>query len=540
MDRRTLITSVPLTAGLAAIGVPLARAAAGTERPDRPGAEPSTTFATFAIEENASIVVPSVGDLWPSCWGDDDELYAANGDGRGFGPAPGPDVAINRITGTAEDGDLTGTRLAVADQVAPVWTGPAFNRKPTGMACVDGVLYVAVQDLAKGSFDSAPAATISRSTDHGRTWTWDTNGPMFAEGVFTTIMFLDYGKDYADAPDEFVYLYGIDNNWRQAQDVYLARVPRGRVQDRQRWQFFTGRRRSGQATWSPDFDARRPVLHDETRSYREIFTEQGAHHLLPLAQGAVVYNKPLQRYFLTGWNAYQWTIYDAPTPWGPWGKSVKDFGAAWTLDKHGGYTPTIPSKFISADGRQMWVQSNICGPCGAQPKGRYNFNLRRFAVTLTDPDPERNERNGSNLALLPDAVTVQRCLHVGDASVLFDQSTERSEDDWNNERKDASWWGYTWPRPLRVNELVYTTGDVFDTGGWFERDLRVQVRRRGVWRDIPRQQVSPTYPYSRAAGSRVSYTFRFRPAVTDGIRIIGRPGGERTFTSISELSACLR
>ncbi|WP_147916961.1 DUF4185 domain-containing protein [Ruania zhangjianzhongii] len=537
MDRRTLITSVPLGAGLAAIGIPFAGSATTTEQPT---AVPSTVFATMEVEERASVVVPSVGDLWPSCWAEDDHLYAANGDGRGFGPAPGPDIAINRISGTPEEGDLTGTRLAVAGEVAPVWSGPDFNRKPTGIACVDGVLYVAVQDLAKHTFDSAPAATISRSTDHGRTWTWDPSGPMFSGGVFTTIMFLDYGKDYADAPDEYVYLYGIDHNWRQAQDVFLARVSRRHVQDRTEWQFFTGRQPSGDATWSHHIDARRPVLHDETRSYQEIFSEQGAHNLLPLAQGSVVYNRPLQRYFLTGWNAYQWMIYDAPTPWGPWGKSVKDFGGAWTPDKHGGYTPTIPTKFISADGRQMWVQSNVCGPCGAEPKGRYNFNLRRLSVTPADPVPERNERDGRNLALLPGAVAVQRCLHVGDASVLSDESTERSEDDWNNERKDASWWGYTWPRPVRVNELVYSTGDLFDNGGWFASDLRVQMRRRGVWRDVPRQQVSPAYPYSRAAGSRARYTFQFRTAITDGIRIIGRPGGERTFTSISELSAHFR
>lgn len=536
MDRRTLITSVPLGAGLAAIGVPMAGVAPGAEDPT---AAPSTFFATIEVEESASVVVPSVGDLWPSCWADDDQVYTANGDGRGFGPAPGPDIAINRIAGTPEEGELTGTRLAVAGEVAPVWSGPDFNRKPTGMACVDGLLYVAVQDLAKDTFDSAPAATISCSSDHGRTWTWDPSAPMFDGGVFTTVMFLDYGKDYADAPDDYVYVYGIDHNWRQAQDIFLARVPRQHVQDRQRWQFFTGRQPSGGAAWTDDINARRPVLHDETRSYREMFSE-GAHKLLPLAQGSVIYNRPLRRYFLTGWNAYQWTIYDAPTPWGPWGKSIKDFGAAWTLDKHGGYAPTIPTKFISADGRQMWMQSNVCGPCGAEPKGRYNFNLRRFSVAPTQQVPERNERDETNLALFPGTVPVQRCLHFGDPLVLSDESTERSEDDWNNERKSASWWGYTWPRPLRVNELVYTTGDLFDSGGWFERDLRVQVRRHGVWRDATRQQVSPAYPYSPAAGPRAVYRFRFRTALADGVRIIGRPGGEHTFTSISALSAWFR
>jgi hypothetical protein len=53
------------------------------------------------------------------------------------------------------------------------------------MICVDGVLYLAVQDLAL-DFDDAPAATICRSDDKGRTWTWDKSAPMFGDYVFTT------------------------------------------------------------------------------------------------------------------------------------------------------------------------------------------------------------------------------------------------------------------------------------------------------------------------------------------------------------------
>lgn len=537
MHRRTLITAVPAGAALAAITSAPARA---DDHPDGFTPAASTTYATMEIEERASVIVPSVGDLWPSCWADDDQLYTAHGDGRGFGAGPGVDIGINRISGHPEHGELTGTTLAGADQVGQVWSGPDHNRKPTGMACVDQVLYVAVQDLAKDTFDSAPAASISRSTDHGHTWTWDTGGPMFADGVFTTIMFLDHGKDHADASDQYVYAYGLDRNWRQAQDVFLARVPRDAVQDRARWQFFTGRQSSGTASWSHEIGARRPVLHDTARSYTTIFSERGARNLLPLAQGSVVYNKPLRRYFLTGWNAYQWSIYDAPTPWGPWAKSIKDFGAAWTPHKHGGYAPTIPSKFISEDGRQMWVQSNVCGPCGALPKGRYNFNLRRFSVAPASPIPQRNPRGGDNLALLPGTVAVQRCLHLGEPGVMSDGSTDLSEDDWNNERKSVSWWGYTWPRRLFVNQLIYTTGEIFDNGGWFAGDLRVQTRMRGAWVDVPAQQVSPTYPYSPRAGSRASYTFRFPTRVTDGLRIVGRPGGDHTFTSISELSVHFR
>src|SRR5215475_12950661 len=109
-----------------------------------------------------------------------------------------------------------------------------YNRKSTGMVCVNGTLYLAIQNLNKtpeAPFDDAPSASISKSTDHGVTWTWDKSAPMFSDHKFTTIFFLDFGKNNANAIDKYVYAYGLDNNWRQAfgtvldpVDVYLARV----------------------------------------------------------------------------------------------------------------------------------------------------------------------------------------------------------------------------------------------------------------------------------------------------------------------------
>ncbi|UYQ65038.1 hypothetical protein [Streptomyces peucetius] len=50
------------------------------------------------------------------------------------------------------------------------------NRRPTGTACVGGTLHFAVRDRAF-DFDAAPAATIAKSTDHGRTRTWTGRRP---------------------------------------------------------------------------------------------------------------------------------------------------------------------------------------------------------------------------------------------------------------------------------------------------------------------------------------------------------------------------
>ncbi len=510
----------------------------------------SDFFSTVDIDPAATVGAPAVGDnanhgdLWPNCWGEDDHVYTAYGDGVGFGGSYS-DIGVARISGMP--GSLQGTQLAQGDQVGQVWTAD-HTRKPTGMACVDGTLYLAVQDLAY-DFNDAPAATIAKSTDRGRTWTWDRSAPMFGGGVFTTVMFLDYGKGYTEAPDDYVYAYGLDHNWRDSfddsvpdpVDLYLARVPRGSVMDRSAWRFAGGFDAAGAPVWTADIDRRAPVLHDDRHIYQDVFTDGRVENTTVLGQGGIVYNKGLDRYVYTSWTEYTYEFYEAPNPWGPWRHfKTKDFGGyPWTHAKHGGYATTIPSKYISADGKSMWLQSNVC-PCGGgYPHGdhwAYTFSLRKVHL---EPRRATTPSNGidaaRNLAREPGTVGVERATHFGNGHFYNDGDLTRSEDDWNDQRKGASWWGYTWPREYLVNKVVYTTGEMFGDGGWFARDLRVQVRRDNQWVDVSGLRTSPEYPYDATAGTNRTYTLGFDPVAADGVRIIGAPGGTRTFTSIAEL-----
>ncbi|WP_159001387.1 hypothetical protein [Streptomyces sp. SBT349] len=544
------------TSALAAGQEPVARAADGappaTSAPtsDPTSAPPpdSTFFSTVGIDPAATVGAPAVGDnvnhgdLWPNCWSDDDNVYTAYGDGVGFG-GDYSDIGVARISGMP--GNLTGHQLST--DVGQVWT-PEHSRKPTGMACVDGDLYLAVQDLAF-DFNDAPAATIARSTDKGETWTWDRSAPMFGEGVFTTVMFLDYGRDYAHAPDDYVYAYGLDHNWRDSfndrvpdpVDLYLGRVPQDSVMDRGAWEFVSGTDGSGAPTWSSDIAERAPVLHDDRHIYQDVFTDNRVENTTVLGQGGIVYNAPLDRYIYTSWTEYTFEFYESPTPWGPWQRfDSKDFGGyPWTPAKHGGYAVTIPSKYISQDGRSMWVQSNVC-PCGGGfPPGEhwaYTFSLRRMEVEPRTPSvPENGPDPARNLAREPGTVGVERALHFGGPPVYGDGDLTRSQDDWNDERKPASWWGYTWPETYRMDRVVYTTGAMFGDGGWFAADLRVQVRRDGRWTDAGAVSVSPAYPYDATAGPNRTFTLTFPAVEGDGVRVIGTPGGTRTFTSVAEV-----
>lgn len=344
-------------------------------------------FSAASIADAAQFFALGDGDLWPNCWGDDDNIYTAHGDGMGFG-TEFADIGADVISGAPNV--MTGTTLAMGDAVGSIWTPGTFTRKPTGMACVDGSLYLAVQDL-RGDFNQAPASSISRSDDKGVTWTWDESGPMFDDGVFTTVFFLDYGKNYTNAPDDFVYAYGLDGNWRDSfddsaadpVDLYLGRVPKGSVQDRAAWEFFGGEK-GGEPTWTSTIEDRVAVLHDDRRAYPTDTADfaPGTANLSVLSQGSVVYNKPLDRYIYTSWTELTFEFYESPTPWGPWTLFLsRDFGRyPWSADLHGGYGVTIPSKFISEDGRDMLVQSNVC-PCAPAGMSVYDFALRQLKIT---------------------------------------------------------------------------------------------------------------------------------------------------------------
>ncbi len=530
--------------------------------------ETSTFFATAFVENAVSVGTDSDGDLWPTCWADDDALYSANGDGRGFGDEQSQDLVINRITGDPKWG-ITGERLAAADQVGNIWGDPSkYNRKPTGIVCADGRLYLAIHDLRRGpgdvEFNDVPNASVSWSDDHGRTWQ-KTQEPMFTDHVFTTIFFLDFGRDGRDAEDalgtegaRYVYAYGLDGNWRTSYsdtvfdpvDLYLARAPKDAVENRSRWEFFAGL--SGLAPlWTKELKDKQAVIHDGRRQYRTLRNAgQYPRNLSVISQGGVVYVKPLGRYLYTSWTEYTFEFYEAPAPWGPWRLFLtKDFGgypwfgrgADCPGPKNGGYGTTIPSKFISADGTSMWVQSNwwLGNTCG---DNAYSFNLRKLTLRpFTTELPANEPDSGENLARTGESVTpIEKSAHYGHSEYYNDGDLTKSEDSFDQQNKHLDFWGFTWAKPYLLNEVVYTTGIMLDDGGWFAANLRVQVRQNFQWVDVQNTSVAPRYPYSASAGAFQTYTFTFATTWGDGVRIVGQPGGNAYFTSIAELEVYYR
>ncbi len=577
-----------------------------------PTPPPSTYITSFAEESQPSVQMTyntqtQIGDLWPSCWSDDNNLYAANGDGIAFNGQPNTstthfyDMAISQISGNPAANPATAlVGTTVSYEFTPSLTTPAsansaigvnytgqntFNDKPTGMLCVSGNLYLAYQNLgtSAANFTGAPAASILRSTDHGRTWSAPPAAPMFGTsdpntaGVFTTIFFLDMGQDpQAKGTPEpaYIYAYGLDNNWTAQTKLFLARIPYNvgnnltpnNLLNASTWQFYSGVDGSN-PLWNATVSNKVAVLTDTRSLYNNITTQiksqcpsgtaqPGLEAVI--AQGGVTYDAPLNRYIFSSWSCATHEFYDAPNPWGPWthistggtnggqAAASKDFGPLLIAGNRGQYGTSIPSKFISADGQTVYLQSNVAEPiiANATVQDGYTFSLRKVFLQRPASNPAAtNSMSPTNLATMPNTLALSKSTHYGQLCALncadiLAGTAAGSEDDYDDENKVAdnlqSYWGYTWPQQYNINKVVYTTGGPFpqNDGGWFASGLTVQLRQNGVWVNASGVAPMPAYPYDATALPNKTYTFTFSQAAADGVRIIGNvPASNGNFTS---------
>jgi hypothetical protein len=357
---------------------------------DRDPNRPTYRITGVTVEDAITYQVPdpifprNCGDLWPMTWADDDNIYTANGDGFAFGWMP-TDIKVSRVYGTPPN--MQGEAISFAwGNFLGRWWPPEWwkvSRKPTGMTCVHGKLYLFVQNLknflSDNEFGDAPAASISWSEDHGASWHYDRSAPMFDNHVFTTGFFLDYGKCNDYAFDGYVYVYGLDYNWRyspgyRSTKLYLARVPQGQIVQRPAWRFFSGFEVDGTPTWSADINEKIPVLQDED----EFWGKTG------ISQGSVTYIPALNRYLYATWSDTAWIFYESKYPWGVWRRVsvVQWANIPWTEEFFGGYATVVPSKLLEPDGSGGWIVSSMLG---AFNNDFYNLGMRRIFIESERP-----------------------------------------------------------------------------------------------------------------------------------------------------------
>ena len=345
----TALTLVPAPAGLAGAEPP-------APRPPYPPS-PVITKLTWAPKETIVRAAPGC-DNFPLTWADDDALYTTYGDGRGFEPQVERKLSMGfaRITGPPDRFTAANVRSPSGEQLGEGRRG----KKGWGLLCVGSVLY-----LWLGHADRNGAqAQLAWSADHGRTWT-------FADWTLAElgmVGFVNYGRDYAGAPDGFVYAYSHDGPRADtpADRFVLMRAPKDRLTRREAWEFFAGRDNRGRPRWSPKLSDRAAVFEHRGACLRSAMTYNAAirrylwWQQVPLPEGA----KDRGDTRFTG----GFGVYDAPAPWGPW--TTVYFTPRWDVGpgEHGDF----PSKWMSDDGRTMHLVFS----------GEDHFSVRRAHLTL--------------------------------------------------------------------------------------------------------------------------------------------------------------
>lgn len=304
----------------------------------------------------------SFGDVWTTTWADDDALYSVSDDTMGFDNSLAPEgsnVAIHRLTGDAPQvRGLTINPMSQLGSFSQVYPEDDATWKANGLACIDGVLYLSISRHSKPRrrpffIQETWDASILASHDHGLTWSAAPaiGRAMFPGKTFSTPFFVDYGKDgrgEADGADRYVYAVSSNGVWNNGSSMVLGRVERSALArlDSADWEFVHGFGDAGLPVWRTRHDTARYIFRAPGRT-----SMTGMTYIDPLG----LYIMPQWHYPLLpdqerGWMVTRFEFYQSPAPWGPW-----TLFHSQEFEPESWYNPCLPTKFISDDGRRLWM-----------------------------------------------------------------------------------------------------------------------------------------------------------------------------------------
>jgi hypothetical protein len=342
------------------------------------------------------------GDTFYPSWASDNNLYSPWTDGKTDGVTSGSGDKPKRAatTGHAMMMGDDPLQLTITNTSPPkeAWAKPYRGRYPCGSLVHNGIWYYGTYCLGPSASvehngfrwnwpNLGPMPGFQISRDLGKTWDpspLSPSQPLFPEPAkylgpvkMGAPHFVDFGKNMEHSPDGKAYLVGMgaeendatprpcikpgkpgtpfegspgctnafahaNLSWITADQVYLARVTPSpeTINDLKAYEFFAGHEADGKPIWTSDFKQIKPLL--EWNNHMGCVT--------------VTYVPGLKKYLMCvtdGWptvakmDSY---ILEADQLTGPWRMAIylKDFGEQ-------AYFLNFPSKFISADGKTLWL-----------------------------------------------------------------------------------------------------------------------------------------------------------------------------------------
>jgi len=247
---------------------------------------------------------------------------------------------------------------------------PYGGRYPAGSLVYNGIWFYGTYCLAvtpslnEGWDILSPFAGFQYSTDYGKTWHASPHScaqslfhePARLNGPVKLGLphFVDFGKNMEYSPDGKAYIVShgatepdpeprdANLSWATGDQIYLARVTPSlnTINDPSAYEYFAGHDPHSGALWTRDFAKIQPLFSWNNHA----------------GNVSITYDAPLRKYLMSvlecesiigKFNTY---ILESDDIAGPWRlvAYLRDFGQQ-------GYFVNFPSKFVSKDGRTLWM-----------------------------------------------------------------------------------------------------------------------------------------------------------------------------------------
>jgi hypothetical protein len=331
-----------------------------TPPPDCPF-EPSSEISGLVLTGRRAVYAHA--DTWYPSWAPDGNLYSSFTDGRVAG--------VHSVS--AFPWQVTGNAVIVGDHPLRLdvralgtvlgATKPYNGRYPCANLVHNGVWYYGTHAIGipgnRFGRDVGPFVGFRYSTDYGRTWTDPTPTPeknLFGETAFEnnpirmgSPHFVDLGRNMKHSPDGKAYLvaHGATSslslqNFVAGDQINLARVTPSpaTINDLRAYEFFAGFEADGRTPrWTTHFADMQPLFRwDRAGCVTVTYDAPLRKYLMCISYGANPFGK------------FDTIILESNDLTGPWRlvTYMKDFGEE-------GYFVNFPSKFISPNGRTLWL-----------------------------------------------------------------------------------------------------------------------------------------------------------------------------------------